>query len=116
MYKRQVLEYFISTHGARKGLADTALRTADSGYLTRRLVAVSYTHLDVYKRQLVNIRPIVAAIKEFFGSSQLSQFMDQDVYKRQDRACPVLRERCRARSSDRSVAKPGVFCHLVASL
>ncbi|NLX87801.1 MAG: DNA-directed RNA polymerase subunit beta' [Syntrophomonadaceae bacterium] len=36
-----VLEYFISTHGARKGLADTALRTADSGYLTRRLVDVS---------------------------------------------------------------------------
>ena len=35
-----VLEYFISTHGARKGLADTALRTADSGYLTRRLVDV----------------------------------------------------------------------------
>lgn len=36
-----VLEYFINTHGARKGLADTALRTADSGYLTRRLVDVS---------------------------------------------------------------------------
>ena len=36
-----ILEYFISTHGARKGLADTALRTADSGYLTRRLVDVS---------------------------------------------------------------------------
>ena len=36
-----VLEYFISAHGARKGLTDTALRTADSGYLTRRLVDVS---------------------------------------------------------------------------
>ena len=36
-----VVEYFISTHGARKGLADTALRTADSGYLTRRLVDVA---------------------------------------------------------------------------
>ena len=36
-----VLEYFIATHGARKGLADTALRTANSGYLTRRLVDVS---------------------------------------------------------------------------
>src|SRR5690625_6377607 len=36
-----VVEYFIATHGARKGLADTALRTADSGYLTRRLVDVS---------------------------------------------------------------------------
>ena len=36
-----VLEFFISSHGTRKGLADTALRTADSGYLTRRLVDVS---------------------------------------------------------------------------
>ena len=36
-----VLEYFLSTHGARKGLADTAIRTADSGYLTRRLIDVS---------------------------------------------------------------------------
>jgi len=44
-----VLEYFISTHGARKGLADTALRTADSGYLTRRLVDVSQ---DVIVREL----------------------------------------------------------------
>ncbi|MGA2514635.1 MAG: DNA-directed RNA polymerase subunit beta', partial [Candidatus Limnocylindrales bacterium] len=43
-----VLEYFISTHGARKGLADTALRTADSGYLTRRLVDVAQ---DVISRE-----------------------------------------------------------------
>ncbi|MBX3168646.1 MAG: DNA-directed RNA polymerase subunit beta' [Candidatus Eremiobacteraeota bacterium] len=43
-----VLEYFISTHGARKGLADTALRTADSGYLTRRLIDVSQ---DIIVRQ-----------------------------------------------------------------
>jgi DNA-directed RNA polymerase subunit beta' len=44
-----VLEYFISTHGARKGLADTALRTADSGYLTRRLVDVAQ---DVIIREM----------------------------------------------------------------
>jgi DNA-directed RNA polymerase subunit beta' len=44
-----VLEYFISTHGARKGLADTALRTADSGYLTRRLVDVAQ---DVIVREM----------------------------------------------------------------
>ncbi len=44
-----VLEYFISSHGARKGLADTALRTADSGYLTRRLVDVSQ---DVIVREV----------------------------------------------------------------
>ena len=44
-----VLEYFISTHGARKGMADTALRTADSGYLTRRLVDVAQ---DVIIREI----------------------------------------------------------------
>ncbi len=44
-----VLEYFISTHGARKGLADTALRTADSGYLTRRLIDVAQ---DVIVREV----------------------------------------------------------------
>jgi len=44
-----VLEYFVSTHGARKGLADTALRTADAGYLTRRLVDVSQ---DVIVREM----------------------------------------------------------------
>ncbi len=44
-----VLEYFISTHGARKGLADTALRTSNSGYLTRRLIDVAQ---DVITRQL----------------------------------------------------------------
>lgn len=44
-----VLEYFISTHGQRKGLADTALRTADSGYLTRRLVDVAQ---DVIVREI----------------------------------------------------------------
>ena len=44
-----MLEYFISTHGQRKGLADTALRTADSGYLTRRLVDVAQ---DVIVREV----------------------------------------------------------------
>jgi DNA-directed RNA polymerase subunit beta' len=44
-----VLEYFNSTHGARKGLADTALKTANSGYLTRRLVDVSQ---DLIVREL----------------------------------------------------------------
>ncbi len=61
-----VLEYFISTHGARKGLADTALRTADSGYLTRRLVDVSQDVIvrrarlrrrDVRRRAGVPARP-----------------------------------------------------------
>ncbi len=59
-----ILEYFISTHGARKGLTDTALRTADSGYLTRRLVDVSQ---DVIIRELdcgTNKGIVVSAIYE----------------------------------------------------
>src|SRR5579859_1150983 len=54
------LEYFISTHGARKGLADTALRTADAGYLTRRLVDVAQdvivNRLDCYTEQGMMVR------------------------------------------------------------
>ena len=61
-----VSDYFISSHGARKGLADTALRTADSGYLTRRLVDVAQ---DVIVREhdcdvrTVNLLPLRAALK-----------------------------------------------------
>ena len=65
-----VLEYFISTHGARKGLADTALRTADSGYLTRRLVDVAQ---DVIVREHdcgVDHGIAVGAIKEISGDSE----------------------------------------------
>ena len=58
-----VLQYFISTHGARKGLADTALKTANSGYLTRRLVDVAQdlvvTEVDCGTRNGVSMAPIV---------------------------------------------------------
>jgi DNA-directed RNA polymerase subunit beta' len=58
-----VLEYFISTHGARKGLADTALKTADSGYLTRRLVDVAQdvivTERDCKTVEGIYVTPIV---------------------------------------------------------
>ena len=58
-----ILEYFISTHGARKGLADTALRTADSGYLTRRLVDVSQDviirEVDCHTHEGINVSEIV---------------------------------------------------------
>ncbi|MFT7514908.1 MAG: DNA-directed RNA polymerase subunit beta' [Candidatus Omnitrophota bacterium] len=57
-----VLEYFISTHGARKGLADTALKTADSGYLTRKLVDVAHDIIiieqDCHTLNGIEIRPI----------------------------------------------------------
>ena len=59
-----VLEYFISTHGARKGLADTALKTADAGYLTRRLVDVSHDVI-VNEEDCGTLRGLTArAIKE----------------------------------------------------
>ncbi|MFC6645118.1 DNA-directed RNA polymerase subunit beta' [Granulicella cerasi] len=60
-----VLEYFISTHGARKGLADTALKTADSGYLTRRLVDVAQdviiSELDCGTVEGIYVMPIIEA-------------------------------------------------------
>ena len=60
-----VLEYFISTHGARKGLADTALKTADSGYLTRRLVDVAQdviiNELDCGTSEGIYVEPIIEA-------------------------------------------------------
>ena len=53
-----VLEYFISTHGARKGLADTALKTADAGYLTRRLVDVAHDVI-IHEEDCVTLRGLV---------------------------------------------------------
>jgi DNA-directed RNA polymerase subunit beta' len=77
-----VLEYFISTHGARKGLADTALRTADSGYLTRRLVDVSQDVIireeDCKTKEFIEL-PIFVA--EGINKSVLGRALAQDVHK-----------------------------------
>ncbi len=63
-----VLQYFVSTHGARKGLADTALKTANSGYLTRRLVDVAQdsivTHYDCGTQEGLEITPLVEGGEE----------------------------------------------------
>ena len=59
-----VLEYFVSSHGARKGLTDTALRTADSGYLTRRLVDVSQDVIVREKDCCTQDGETVSAIKD----------------------------------------------------
>ncbi len=70
-----VLEYFISTHGARKGLADTALKTADAGYLTRRLVDVAQD-IIVRERDCGTMRGIVVeAAKE--GEEVTEQLFDR---------------------------------------
>ncbi len=77
-----VLEYFISTHGARKGMADTALRTADSGYLTRRLVDVSQ---DVIIREenckTKEFIELPIQVPEGLNKSLLGRTISEDVHK-----------------------------------
>jgi DNA-directed RNA polymerase subunit beta' len=80
-----VLEYFISTHGARKGLADTALRTADSGYLTRRLVDVAQEVIiqedDCGTDEGIDITPIVISGKTIEGLPErlIGRYTAQDI-------------------------------------
>jgi len=78
-----VLEYFISTHGARKGLADTALRTADSGYLTRRLVDVSQ---DVIVREedcgTDRTIPLEIGVENANGTLERHPYAETSVYAR----------------------------------
>ena len=78
-----VLEYFIATHGARKGLADTALRTADSGYLTRRLVDVSQDVIiresDCGSRQGLTL-PIAEVAPD--GTLRRAETVETSVYAR----------------------------------
>jgi DNA-directed RNA polymerase subunit beta' len=78
------LEYFLSTHGARKGLADTALRTADAGYLTRRLVDVAQdviiTEIDCGTRSGIWITEAEAkAIGETFVERIAGRFLAGDI-------------------------------------
>jgi len=84
-----VLEYFISTHGARKGLADTALKTADSGYLTRRLVDVAQdvivTEFDcgtsegIYVGSIVESGEIIEPLRDrIIGRVSLERIKDYD--------------------------------------
>jgi DNA-directed RNA polymerase subunit beta' len=83
-----VLQYFVSTHGARKGLADTALKTANSGYLTRRLVDVSQdmiiTEDDCGTLDGLEIRPLLEAgrIIETVGSRILGRTTLNDIADR----------------------------------
>jgi DNA-directed RNA polymerase subunit beta' len=80
-----VLQYFISTHGARKGLADTALKTANSGYLTRRLVDVAQdlvvTEIDCGTTNGLSITPIVEGgdVVEGLGERVLGRVVSDDV-------------------------------------
>ncbi|HZK01059.1 MAG TPA: DNA-directed RNA polymerase subunit beta' [Tissierellaceae bacterium] len=71
-----VLEFFMSTHGSRKGLADTALRTADSGYLTRRLVDVAQ---EVIVRELDCGTEEYSVIKEFSDGKELIESLEDRI-------------------------------------
>ncbi|RFF26907.1 MULTISPECIES: DNA-directed RNA polymerase subunit beta' [unclassified Wenzhouxiangella] len=81
-----VLQYFISTHGARKGLADTALKTANSGYLTRRLVDVAQDLVvieeDCGTERGLEMLPIVEGgdVVEPLGERILGRLVGEDVY------------------------------------
>ncbi len=74
-----VLEYFISTHGARKGLADTALRTADSGYLTRRLVDIAQD-LIIREEDCGTERGLPISVGERDSQSLFGRILSDDVY------------------------------------
>jgi DNA-directed RNA polymerase subunit beta' len=82
-----VLQYFISTHGARKGLADTALKTANSGYLTRRLVDVAQdlvvTEEDCGTYNGLNMTPLVEGgdVVEALGERVLGRTLAEDILK-----------------------------------
>ncbi|MCE2517227.1 MAG: DNA-directed RNA polymerase subunit beta' [Alphaproteobacteria bacterium] len=80
-----VLEYFNSTHGARKGLADTALKTANSGYLTRRLVDVAQdsiiTEIDCGSENGLTIRPVIDSgeVVDSIGERVLGRTAAEDI-------------------------------------
>ncbi|MBK4765341.1 MAG: DNA-directed RNA polymerase subunit beta' [Pantoea sp. Brub] len=82
-----VLQYFISTHGARKGLADTALKTANSGYLTRRLVDVAQdlvvTEDDCNTQEGITMTPIIEGgdVKETLRERVLGRVTAEDIFK-----------------------------------
>jgi len=82
-----VLQYFISTHGARKGLADTALKTANSGYLTRRLVDVAQdlvvTEVDCGTSYGLSMAPLVEGgdVVEALGERVLGRVIAEDIVK-----------------------------------
>ena len=100
-----VLQYFISTHGARKGLADTALKTANSGYLTRRLVDVAQdlvvTEEDCGTVNGLSMAPLVEGgdVVEGLGERVLGRVTATDVQQvRARRRCWSRPVRCSMRA------------------
>nr|WP_240955818.1 DNA-directed RNA polymerase subunit beta' [Wenzhouxiangella sp. XN79A] len=120
-----VLQYFISTHGARKGLADTALKTANSGYLTRRLVDVSQDLVvieeDCGTENGLEMLPIVEGgdVVEPLGERILGRVLAEDIYPADSDEVLVARgalidERCVAlleeNAIDRVLVRSPITC------
>ena len=116
-----VLQYFISTHGARKGLADTALKTANSGYLTRRLVDVAQdlvvTEPDCGTTNGLSMMPIVEGgdVVEGLGERVLGRVMASDVMRRAPTKSSSKPARCSTRSWVRKLEQVGVDQVMVRS-
>ncbi len=91
-----VMQYFISTHGARKGLADTALKTANSGYLTRRLVDVAQDVVivqhDCETIEGMNMQAIVAGgeVVQTLGDRVLGRIVAIDVFNNDNSETPII--------------------------
>lgn len=109
-----ILEYFISTHGARKGLADTALKTADAGYLTRKLVDVSQDVI-IWELDCGTIRGLtVEALKDgedikeplaerILGRTTLQNIVDPNTRKNLVKAGEIIDEDLAAKISETSI-------------
>ncbi|MFK8013489.1 MAG: DNA-directed RNA polymerase subunit beta' [Marinicellaceae bacterium] len=93
-----VMQYFISTHGARKGLADTALKTANSGYLTRRLVDVAQdvviTEVDCGTISGMNMQAIVSGgeVVQTLGDRVLGRVIAEDIYSKEGDEEPIIKQ------------------------
>ena len=118
-----VLEYFNSTHGARKGLADTALKTANSGYLTRRLVDVSQDcvviHEDCGTERALEMRAIVQGGSTIasLGERILGRTLAEDIVDAKTGEVVIApRARCSTkRRSRRSRRRRAVGAHPLAA-
>jgi DNA-directed RNA polymerase subunit beta' len=120
-----VLEYFSSTHGARKGLADTALKTADSGYLTRKLADVAQnvvvtvqdcnttqgiTKGVIYRGEKVEVKLSTAIIGRVSRQSIVNPVTDEIIVKENDLITPAIAKRVEDMGLERIQVRSGLTC------
>jgi len=122
-----VLEYFISTHGARKGLADTALRTADAGYLTRRLVDVAQdvivrdedcgTTQGIYVSEIVEEGDVVESLSErILGRCAVEPIVDPNTGEVLVEAGEEISDDMAARIEELGIKRVGIRSPLTCEL